>query len=75
MEPEISDFLIRPPWHEYPGSEPSWGGWRQGTGEAWLRDVWLPFWKPLSPEGRDAYLARWPPPDDEWSYYVKFLWA
>lgn len=27
----------RPPWIEYPANEPTWGGWRQGVAEAWLR--------------------------------------
>jgi hypothetical protein len=65
---------VRPPWIEYPHSEPAWGGWRQGPSEAWLRDVWLPFWKRLSRDDRGAYLEQWPPPTDEWMLYVNHIW-
>ena len=33
---------IEPPWVLCPSEEPWWGGWRQGYGEAWLLNVWLP---------------------------------
>ena len=65
---------IPPPWFRYPRTDPTWGGWRQGTSEAWLLDIWLPFWRALSPAERHAYLETWPPPDDEWRTYVTVHW-
>lgn len=66
---------VRPPWMEYLDSEPWWGGWRQGTSEAWLKEVWLPFWRGLSGPARAAYLERWPPPTEEWQTYLTLFWA
>lgn len=64
-----------PPWIEYPGYDPLWGGWRQGISEAWLLDKWLPFWKSLDAVKREAYLQKWPPPDDLWRTYVTVYWV
>jgi hypothetical protein len=69
-----SRFAVQPPWIEYPDSEPAWGGWRQGTSEAWLHDVWLPFWRRLPSADRAAYLKRWPPPNEDWELYVTRFW-
>ena len=66
---------LSPPWIEYPGNDPLWGGWRQGISEAWLRDKWLPFWRSLDGSEREAYLQRWPPPDDQWLTYLTIFWA
>lgn len=74
MDHQNAQSHVLPPWIEYPNSEPTWGGWRQGTSEAWLRDVWLPFWKHLTPEDRNAYLKQWPPPNDEWHLYLTHFW-
>ena len=57
----MTDTNMHPPWIEYPGNDPWWGGWRQGTSETWLLKVWLPFWKNLTAEEKDAYLLRGPP--------------
>lgn len=67
-------YPIPPPWIAYPDSEPTWGGWRQGTGQAWLGEHWLPFWNELSLEDRKAYLEQWPPPNEEWRRYVTQVW-
>ena len=64
-----------PPWIRYEGESPYWGGWRQGESEAWLLDTWLPFWHALGAAERDAYLRRWPPPDDDWHTYVTVHWV
>ena len=64
-----------PPWIRYPGESPYWGGWRQGGSEAWLHDTWLPFWRALSAPEREAYLDRWPPPDDDWRAYLEQHWV
>jgi hypothetical protein len=64
-----------PPWIKYPGHDPWWGGWRQGVSEAWLLDVWLPFWKALSPEEKERYLQTWSPPNDDWREYVTEKWT
>jgi len=74
MKKSYKQFDISPPWVEYPDNEPAWGGWRQGVSEAWLLDVWLPFWKKLDAKDRDAYLQQWPPPDDEWHLYITEFW-
>jgi len=66
---------LQPPWEAFPGSDPMWGGWRQGVSEAWLRDRFLPFWRGLDGDGRRAYLDRWPPPTDLWRIYLTKFWA
>lgn len=62
-----------PPWLAYPGSEPTWSGWRQGVSEAWLLERWLPFWGRLSEGERQAYLERFIPPDPQWHAWVARL--
>lgn len=66
--------FIPPPWIEYPQSEPTWAGWRQGTSEAWLQEIWFPFWRGLTPEEQDIYLKQYPPPDEEWLLYLTHFW-
>jgi hypothetical protein len=63
-----------PPWVKYPGTDPSWGGWRQGVSEAWLHDVWLPFWQGITANERTAFLIRNSPPSDEWGIYLEQYW-
>jgi len=63
-----------PPWVEFPGTEPIWAGWRQGDSEAWLLEIWLPYWQGLSPDDRGDYLRLNPPPGDEWRYYLE-VWS
>ncbi|AUX37088.1 hypothetical protein [Sorangium cellulosum] len=75
MNRQISKLPVRPPWVEYPGNDPWWGGWRQGESEEWLRTVFLPFWQRLGPEERDSYLTRWPPPDENWRSYLTENWT
>ena len=60
---------IEPPWVAYPEQEPWWGGWRQGNGEAWLREVWIPFWKTLGPKERRVYVEKWQA-SPEWREYL-----
>ena len=74
MSGQDSRFDVEPPWIRYPGNEPTWGGWRQGYSEAWLKEVWFPFWKRLTPADRDAYLKQWPPPNEDWELYVTRYW-
>jgi hypothetical protein len=59
---------------QFPGSDPIWGGWRQGVSEGWLRDRFLPFWQRQSGEQRQSYLDRWPPPSDLWRIYLTKYW-
>ncbi len=70
---------LDPPWIAYPASGtlgPIWGGWRQGTGEQWLHDHWLPFWGSLTSEERRDYLQRFPPPQDsDWALYLETTWV
>ena len=53
------------PWVKYPESYPSWGGFRQGTSQAWFNEVWLPFWQSIDENGKSDFLKRFPPPSDE----------
>lgn len=69
-----SDTRPLPPWLQYPGREPTWGGWRQGVSEAWFAERWLPFWRALGEQDRAAYLADFPPPDEDWSWYLREVW-
>jgi hypothetical protein len=61
------------PWSAYPISDvfggPIWGGWRQGTSEGWIKDIWYPFWRRLSKEERLTYLDKWQAPED-WREYL-----
>jgi hypothetical protein len=66
---------LPPPWIRYPGTDPWWGGWRQGESEAWLLETWLPFWQALTAEQRASYLERWPAPDADWHTYLTVHWA
>jgi hypothetical protein len=75
MNCQNSSFLSQqPPWIEYLGADAIWGGWRQGSSEAWLNDIWLPFWNRLSTEDRERYLKQWPTPNEEWNVYLTYLW-
>lgn len=68
---------IEPPWVRFPGCGemgPIWGGWRQGYGEQWLHETWLPYWRSLAPEERRAYLSQNPPPSPEWIEYLEGVW-
>jgi hypothetical protein len=62
---------VEPPWEEFKWSDPMWSGWRQGISEAWLHDVWLPFWRGLSPDARARYLRAWPPPNADWAEQLR----
>ncbi len=64
-----------PPWVAYPNRGPTWGGWRQGYGEAWLHEVWLPFWRAITPGARRRFLTRWPPPSEDWKHYLEIQWS
>ncbi|EMN00882.1 hypothetical protein LEP1GSC021_4616 [Leptospira noguchii str. 1993005606] len=66
---ERPGFYVQPPWIEYPESDPTWGGWRQGESENWFCNVWLPFWERLKPKERILYLKNWTPPKD-WNLYL-----
>ncbi|NOK63934.1 MAG: hypothetical protein GFH27_549319n114 [Chloroflexi bacterium AL-W] len=60
---------IEPPCVAYPEQEPWWGGWRQGYSEAWLHEVWFPFWKKLGLKERMAYVEKWQA-SPEWREYL-----
>jgi hypothetical protein len=70
-----NEYKVNPPWIEYPNSEPIWSGWRQGTSENWLHENWLPFWRALSEEERRSYLQKFPPPTDDWAFYLNVAWV
>jgi hypothetical protein len=75
MSDDPQRHSLRPPWIEYPDTDPLWGGWRQGISEAWLKDRWLPFWRSLDGPAREAYLQDWAPPDDQWRTYLTVFWV
>lgn len=63
-----------PPWIKVPDVDASWAGWRQGAGEDWLCEVWLPFWHSLDDKGRRDYLERYPVPNDDWQLQLDYFW-
>jgi len=74
MSDSDSRFPVKPPWIQYPGNPPYWGGWRQGISEDWLHDIWFPFWDKLTPEEQKEYLEEYPPPDEDWQEYMTGWW-
>ena len=64
---------IEPPWIAFPASNPI-HGWNQGYEEAWKLNVWLPFWRRLSVEERNAYLDKWHPPSEDWRETLMIYW-
>jgi hypothetical protein len=70
----IKSTDISPPWIQVSGVDPWWGGWHQGTSEAWLHERWLPFWRALDVDARRAYLLRWVPPSADWAEYLEKHW-
>jgi hypothetical protein len=77
MQSEIQEenIEVNPPWIQYPNNPPYWGGWRQGYSEGWFVYIWWPFWTKLTKKERMEYLKKWPPPDEEWVFYMNELWT
>ena len=48
-----------PPWVVFPGMAPLEAAADQGAQEAWVDQVWRPFWASLGAAERDAYLSHW----------------
>jgi hypothetical protein len=71
---DSSKDIIKPPWIEYPGTEPWWGGWRQGYSEAWFHDIWIPFWDQMTSKEKKEYLKKYPPPDEDWYLCLTEYW-
>lgn len=59
---QIGDVF--PPWQAFPKYDSLSGGWRQGNGEYWLLNIWLPYWKQLSEQEKQNYLNKWDAPED-----------
>lgn len=57
----LPEKLWAPPWLAFPGLECGSMGWRMGAGEAFLME-WMPWWKSLTPEDRQAYEELFPQP-------------
>lgn len=53
---------VEAPWLKHPDFPPYDGFWRQ-SGDYWLNYVWRPYWNSLKPEGKKAYLEKYPPPE------------
>jgi hypothetical protein len=60
---------IEPPWKVAPALGPTSSAWRQGGGEAWIKEIWYPFWTGLNKEQRITYLDTWDAPDN-WREYI-----
>ena len=43
---------VNPPWVEYTNIDPEWMFWREGEGEDWMCNTWLPYWYQLNTEER-----------------------
>jgi hypothetical protein len=70
---------ILPPWVIFPDADffelaGAWGGFRQGSGEAWLHGTWLPYWHHLSAEQRLAYVEKHQA-SPLWREYLLIHWA
>jgi hypothetical protein len=48
-----------PPWRVFPAMRPVEVAARQGAEEAWVDEVWRPFWASLDAPQRTAYLDHW----------------
>jgi hypothetical protein len=48
-----------PPWKIFPTMQPLEVAARQGLQEAWVDQVWRPFWATLTPLQRERYFAHW----------------
>lgn len=57
-----------PPWVRFPGSIKDI---QEDQALDYFTKNFLPFWGPLTPEARTAYLVRNPPPNDEWRETVE----
>jgi hypothetical protein len=53
----LETFSPNPPWIMYPDLGPL-TSLNQGEPEYWEMTVWLPFWRSLAPDQRDAYIER-----------------
>jgi hypothetical protein len=53
---------------EVSGYGPGDGFWRQ-SGEAWIKEVWEPYYGSLSEAAQNEYLRRWNVPDDWRTFY------
>ena len=71
MEKEKEQKVVNPPWVEFSNIEPESSFWRQGTGEAWICDVWLPYWYQLTSLERREYLEKFPPSTESWSMFIE----
>ena len=75
MDAKLESETPLAPWVEFPDSEPTWAGWRQGVSESWLHEIWLPYWRSLSPTEREMFLGGNPPPSEDWRFYLEHVWA
>ena len=80
---EVMDFvrqsnIVRPPWITFPRMSPFSGG--NGVIEgAWVREVWVPYWRGLAIQERAAVLTSNPPPQswigwekcERWQFMLK----
>jgi len=71
LSPRVLKPFVRPPWVYYPGRHPS--GFRQGYEEAFMYKLFRPlFWDRLTPEERADWLEEWPPPGEDWPFFLEW---
>jgi hypothetical protein len=63
---------VIPPWVAFPEYDIYTGGWRQGNGEYWWHNVWLPFWSNMSTSERQSYLKQYSASKDWLEYLMPF---
>lgn len=61
-----------PPWIVFPRMRPLEAAADQGVQEAWVDQVWRPFWASLGATERDEYLAHWGA-SEAWRGAIHFL--
>jgi hypothetical protein len=57
------------PCDEFPGIPPEWDTWMQGNPYKWLRNHFFPYWRRLTSQQVDAYLAEWPIQSDREAWH------
>ena len=70
---QIGDVF--PPWQAFPEYDSFSGGWRQGNGEYWMLNVWLPYWEQLSTAEKQDYINKWNAPNnwkEQWQILESF---
>lgn len=71
LSPQTLKPFVRPPWVEYPGIEPLWLR-AQLSGCHYTGLLRSLFWDRLTPEERADWLQEWPPPGEDWPFFLEW---